>query len=405
MSDKQYSVRAARCDHRTATNEEVYQTLSHITDPLTRSWEKLEKAKKIVLKFNMMHPNVEHFRGRRRELVDDSVCMAVLRLLRERTSAHLIAADTRGYVTQGEPEAELNYLRYLREFDVQYVECNLPPFSTYEVPGGGTMFDRYTLNSCFSDADAVVSVTKMKNHGFMGVTMCMKNLFGITPIPRPHGRIRTYFHHAIRLSHVLPDLALITQPCLNIVDAMVGQYGREWGGEGRVADTLIAGDQTTATDACGAHLMGHDPQSDWPTPPFRRDRNHLLIAANRGFGTVDLDEIDFVSETNPAPLAEFNSYETDPPEIVHSIRRTACEQGLIYRDKQDEMIDRYANDFIYMQDGEVVWHGEDPAHIKSHQEFASDKPGSALFMKLVDPQETEGERFEVYEEDLKRMTA
>ena len=48
MSDKQYSVRAARCDHRTATNEEVYQTLSHITDPLTRSWEKLEKAKKIV---------------------------------------------------------------------------------------------------------------------------------------------------------------------------------------------------------------------------------------------------------------------------------------------------------------------------------------------------------------------
>ena len=405
MPDKQYSVRAARCDHRTATNEQVYETLRHITDPLTRSWEKLEKAKKIVLKFNMMHPNVEHFRGRRRELVDDSVCMAVLRLLRERTSAHLIAADTRGYVTQGEPEAELNYLRYLREFDVEYVECNLPPFSTYEVPGGGTMFDRYTLNSCFGEADAVVSVAKMKNHGFMGVTMCMKNLFGITPIPRPHGRIRTYFHHAIRLSHVLPDLALITQPCLNIVDAMVGQYGREWEGEGRVADTLIAGDQTTATDACGAHLMGHDPKSDWPTPPFRRDRNHLLIAANRGFGTVDLDEIDFVSETDAAPLADFNSYETDTPEIAHSIRRSACEQGLIYRDKQDEMIDRYANDFIYMQDGDIVWHGEDPSHIRSHREIGTDKPGSALFMKLVDPQETEGERFEVYEENLKRLSA
>ena len=70
------------------------------------------------------------------------------------------------------------------------------------------------------------------------------------------------------------------------------------------------------------------------------------------------------------------------------------------------MIDRYANDFIYMQDGDVVWHGEDPSHIKSHQEFASsDKPGSALFMKLVDPQETEGERFEVYEDNLKRIPA
>ena len=404
MSDKQYSVRAVRCDHRSATNEEVYENLRRATDPLTRSWEKLESAKKIVIKFNMMHPNVEYFRGRRRELVDDSVCMAVLRLLRERTSADLVAADTRGYVVQGEPETELNYLTYLREFGLEYVECNLPPFSTYEVPGGGNMFDRYTLSSCWEDADAVVSVAKMKNHGFMGVTMCMKNLFGITPIPRPHGRIRTYFHHAIRLSYVLPDLAMITQPCLNIVDAMTGQYGQEWGGEGRVGNALLAGDQTTATDACGAHLMGHDPKSDWPTPPFRRDRNHLLVAAERGFGTVDLDEIDFVSEVE-APLAEFNSYEQDEPETVQSIRQTACEQGLIYRDQQGDMIGKYANDFIYMQDGDVVWHGEDPAHIQSHREVSTDKPGSALFMKLVDPEETEGERFDVYEDNLKRIRA
>ena len=404
MVDEQYSVRAARCDHRAATDEEVYETLRRITDPLTRSWEKLEKAKKIVLKFNMMYPNVTYFRGRRRELVDDSVCMAVLRLLRERTSADLVAADTRGYQVRGEPGPELNYLRYLREFEVEYVECNLPPFSTYEVPGGGNMFDRYTLNSCFEEADAVVSVAKMKNHGFMGVTMCMKNLFGITPYTRPHGRIRTYFHHAIRLSYTLPDLAMITQPCLNIVDAMTGQFGQEWEGEGRIGDALIAGDQTTATDACGTYLMGHDPQSDWPTPPFRRDRNHLLVAAERGFGTVDLDEIDFVSEVE-APLAEFDSNESDTPETVRSVRRTACEQGVIYRDHMDEMIGQYANDFIYMQDGKVVWHGDDPDHIKSHREIGTSKPGSAMFMKLVDPEETEGERFEVYEDNLQRIGA
>ena len=402
--NRKYRVRAARCDHLTATNEEVYETLRRVTDPLTRSWEKLEKAKKIVIKFNMMHTNVEYFRGRRRELVDDSVIRAVLRLLRERTSADLIAADTRGYEIQGEPTPELNYLHYLREFDVKYVECNLPPFSTYDVPGGGNMFDRYTLNSCWSEADAVVSVAKMKNHGFMGVTMCMKNLFGITPVPRPHGRIRTYFHHAIRLPYVLPDLAMITQPCLNIVDAMTGQYGQEWGGEGRITDALLAGDQTTATDACGVYLMGHDPKSDWPTPPFRRDRNHLLVAAERGFGTVDLDEIDFDSEVE-SPLAEFNSYEQDTPELVRSVRQTACEQGLIYRDQKDDMIGKYANDFIYMQDGDVVWHGEDPSHISSHREVGTDKPGSALFMKLVDPEETEGERFGVYEDNLKRIQA
>jgi hypothetical protein len=58
------------------------------------------------------------------------------------------------------------------------------------------------------------------------------------------------------------------------------------GGEGRVGDCLIAGDQITATDACAAHLMGHDPASDWPTPPFRCGRNHLLMAAQGGLGLM-----------------------------------------------------------------------------------------------------------------------
>ena len=308
---KQFSVRAVRCDHR-ASDEEVYQALARATAPLGRSWEKLEKAGRIALKFNMMHTDVEHFEGRRRELVDDAVARAVLRLLRERTSADLVASDTHGYDAEGKRTDGLNYLELLQEFGVEYDESTLAPFAEYEVPGGGFMFDRYTLSSCWRDADEVVSVAKMKNHGFMGVTLCMKNLFGITPTIPPEGRVRTYFHHAIRLSYVLPDLARITDPALNIVDATTGQWGCEWGGEGRVGNALVAGDQIVATDAVGAHLMGHDPKSDWPTPPFRRDRNHLLVAAQGGFGTVDLDAIDLESEVE-APLNEFDSIEQESP--------------------------------------------------------------------------------------------
>ena len=130
----------------------------------------------------------------------------------------------------------------------------IPPFAEYDVPGGGCMFQRYTLSRCFSEADEVVSVAKLKNHLFMGVTLCTKNLFGLTPTIPPEGRVRSYFHHAIRLSYVLPDLARITNPCLNIVDATTGQWGREWDGEGRVCNALIAGDQIIATDA-----VGHEP--------------------------------------------------------------------------------------------------------------------------------------------------
>ena len=266
------------------------------------------------------------------------------------------------------------------------------------------MFDRYTLSACFEDADAVISVAKMKNHAFMGITLCTKNLFGLPPMLLPEGRTRSYYHHLIRLSYVLPDLALITKPCLNIIDALTGQWGREWGGEGRICNALIAGDHPIATDTVGMHLMGHDPASDWPTPPFKRDRNHILIAAQRGFGTVDLDEIDWESEVT-APLAEFDSVETDTPQMVSNWRRTTCEQGLVYLDNQKNMIDKYRGEFIYLQGGEVVWNGPDPSNLGSRRQLSGKKKDSALWLKLVDAEEHEGERFKVYEECLKTFAA
>ena len=155
--------------------------------------------------------------------------------------------------------------------------------------------------------------------------------------------------------------------------------------------------------------MGHDPASDWPTPPFRRDRNHLLVAANRGFGTVNIDKIDFESEVD-APLNEFNSEETDPPKIVASIRKTACEQGLFYQEREHQMIDRFRNEFICLREGDVIWHGPNPSIFKSHREFSklfpegASKPGQAIWIKFVDPDKCEGENYSVYNECLAGMS-
>jgi uncharacterized protein (DUF362 family) len=401
---KDYKVRAVHCHHR-ASEEEIFQTLKRITDPLDRSWAKLEAADRIVLKFNMMKlpDRLHYFAGRRRELVDEAVCRSVLRLLKERTTAKLIVTDTNPYTKDHLMGDDFNYAHILKEYDAAFVDSNADPIRSYDVPGGGLMFDRYQLSGCFEGAE-VVSVAKMKNHAFMGLTLCMKNLFGLPPITAPKGRVRSYYHHFIRLSYVLPDLGMITNPCLNIVDALTGQWGREWDGEGRICDALIAGDQVTATDACGATLMGHDPASDWPTPPFRRDRNHLLIAAKHGFGTVDLNEIDFESEV-AGPLAEFDSVVTDSEATVESWRRTTCEQALVYRDRASSLIDKHRDEYIFLQDGDVVWAGKDPSNLGSRRKLSGDKKDQAMWLKLVDPEEIEGERFESYEECLPSQVA
>ncbi|MCZ6676277.1 MAG: DUF362 domain-containing protein, partial [Candidatus Poribacteria bacterium] len=92
------------------------------------------------------------------------VCRAVLRLLKEHTTAQHIATDPHPYTQRHRMPPGFNYEHHLKEFGVQFVDACLPPFKDYEVPGGGSMFDLYTLSACFDEADAVVSVAKMKNH-------------------------------------------------------------------------------------------------------------------------------------------------------------------------------------------------------------------------------------------------
>lgn len=406
----EYKVRAVRCDHR-SSDEEVYQALRRATDPLDRAWQRLGRAKKIAIKFNQdkASEKVVMLAGQRQQLVSDSVIRATLRLLRERTSAEIVCADVSFYVMySGETLANTcNVAPLLREFGVPYVDGTQPPYVEVEPPGGGLMFRRYTMVQAVAEADAVVSVATIKNHAFTGITGCLKNLFGLMP-GEPHSRPRMYYHHLVRMPYMLADMARMIDPALNIVDALVGQAGQEWSAhgppEGRIVDGLIAGDHVVATDAVMAHLMGHNPRADWPTPPFHRDRNTLLVAAESGFGTVDLDQIDWRSELAPQPEGTFYSVLTDSPEMNASWRRTMCEQA-IYYDENRAQFERYAGEFILLQDGEVRWHSPEGAIKVSRRELAGRRPDLAMFYKLVDPAEAEGERFDVYRRALATMTA
>jgi uncharacterized protein (DUF362 family) len=411
IQQKEYTVRAVHCDYL-ASDEEVYAAVKRATDPLTESWERLRKAKRIGIKINQDKP-VERwvfFEGQLQQLVSTKVVRAVLRLLRERTNAEIVCPDVSFYAMyEGtDPLVTGTAIPLLKEFGVEYIDATNPPYKVYPVPGGGQMFHQYLLPEGAVEVDEFISLAKMKNHAFMGITLSLKNLFGLMP-GEPEGHTRTYFHHLVRMPYMLADLGRIFNPVLNIIDGLVGQAGREWGngldeGPAQVANTLVAGNHTIATDACAAHLMGHDPQSDWLTPPFHRDRNSLLVAAEAGFGTVNLDEIDFHSEVQ-SPVGAFYSALTDPRAINVSWRRTTAEQGLFYQDRQKQLVDKYAGEYILLQEGEVRWHDPVSDLRESRRKLSGDRPDQAMWMKYVDPEEKEGEHYSVYERALKDATA
>lgn len=401
-------VRAVHCDYRSA-KEDVYHALKKATDSMDAMWARLERAKTVAVKFNQdkRPERVVVFEGRRQQLVTDEVVYGVLRLLRERTAARIVCADVSAYVRFDDDltvKQTTNVAHLLEEFGVDYLDGTQPPYIEADLEGNEQLFTWYPVIRGVAEADEVVSVAKMKNHHFMGITGCLKNLFGLTPY-EPHGRPRHYYHHLVRMPYMLADLGRIYDPVLNIVDGMVSQAGGEWDREGiapRTKNTIIAGDQVVATDACMAHLMSHNPIADWPEPPFLRDRNALLVASESGFGTVHMEGIDFRTEVEASPPGEFYSVEVDTPEVVKSWRKTMCEQALYYDDNRDRFSD-YQNEYILLQNGEVVWHNSSGRLELSRRRIAGSRTDQSLFLKYVDPEETEGERFELYRSNLAEM--
>lgn len=63
-------------------------------------------------------------------------------------------------------------------------------------------------------------------------------------------------------------------------------------------------------------------------------------------------------------------------------------------------VDRYAGDYILLQQGEVCWHDKVSTINIDRRSLPGFRPDQGMYLKYVDP---EGEQFGVYETALNRM--
>ena len=200
-------------------------------------------------------------------------------------------------------------------------------YSVLPVKGGGYLFSSFSLNHAYEDTDVLISLAKLKEHDGAGVTMSLKNLFGITPNtlygkdasgendiggrvplhgwrncgPRalPGEKVNRFSPGwKMGIPHIIADLAAARPIDLAIVDGITSIAGGEgfWALE-QMSFTkpgvLIAGLNPVSTDAVGAAVMGFpDPRARRGTAPFERCENHILLAEQAGVGTADLGHID-----------------------------------------------------------------------------------------------------------------
>ena len=202
-------------------------------------------------------------------------------------------------------------------------------YANLKVPDGGRLFASLDLNHAYEETDVMISLAKLKNHITAGVTLSLKNMFGLTPNAlygdeagnegATAGRLRlhdptgfknmnlpglkegiTSTDPTFRVPRIITDICAARPMHLAIIDGITSMSGGEgpWCAESATLKltkpgVLIVGFNPVATDAVATAVMGYDnPRASRGTKPFTMCDNHLVLAEEAGLGTADLTRID-----------------------------------------------------------------------------------------------------------------
>jgi len=118
---------------------------------------------------------------------------------------------------------------------------------------------KFTIANAVLENDGVISLPKMKTHGFQRVTGAIKNQFGCIP-----GALKGEFHvkvpDAYEFAKMLIDLNSYVHPRLYIMDGILAMEGNgPKGGTPKKMNVLLFSTDPIALDATECRLMNLDP--------------------------------------------------------------------------------------------------------------------------------------------------
>jgi uncharacterized protein (DUF362 family)/Pyruvate/2-oxoacid:ferredoxin oxidoreductase delta subunit len=128
----------------------------------------------------------------------------------------------------------------------------------------GKRFKQFEISKAFFDVDAIISIPKLKTHGFTHYTGAVKNLFGTMPGTRK-SRMHMRAPSQVEFSEFLLDLygALLSgfgkkMRILHVMDAVIGMEGEGPGpsGKPRHIGAVLASEDAVALDYVAVSLVG-----------------------------------------------------------------------------------------------------------------------------------------------------
>lgn len=220
---------------------------------LSRSWA---RGKSVLLKPNLVEPS----RTEPHVNTHPALIRSVAEVFRSWDAREVFVAEGAGHCRDTDLILEQSGLGpELDRQRIEFVDLNYDdPISLRNRFAATSMANLY-LPSSLRRADLVVSLPKMKTHHWAGVTLSMKNLFGMMP-GLAYGWPKNVLHRAGIVGSIL-DINAAVKPHLAILDGIIGMEGDgPIMGPAKHSGVLVMGMNLPAVDATAARLMEIDPQ-------------------------------------------------------------------------------------------------------------------------------------------------
>lgn len=233
----------------------------------------------------VVKPNLVDFVAERPCFTRPEVVEALIEFLREEAQVKSVVV-AEGVCFRRDPHAiliETGYRPVLERQRVDFVDLNYDDLVKIPLRGGYAKMDSLFIARTVANADALISVPKLKTHHWTRISGSVKNLFGIVPGAKYGFPKNTLHFHGI--NEFIAELfdSLPTPKRFGLVDGIIGSQGDgPLFGHPAPSGVLIGGQDMLAVDATAARVMGFDPGSI----------EMLTFMAWVGLGQIDASKIE-----------------------------------------------------------------------------------------------------------------
>lgn len=173
----------------------------------------------------------------------------------------------------------------LQEHHIRYVDLNTDNVRPTALKSAFTRLQQLYLPETLFNADLLVSMPKLKTHHWAGVTLSLKNMFGVVP-GSVYGWPKNALHWAGIDGSIIDINSSLPLPRFAIIDGVVGMEGNgPLQGQEKKSGVLLFGSDLVAVDATAARLMTIEPS-----------KIRYLATAAEFLGNLGYDQIEQIGE-------------------------------------------------------------------------------------------------------------